>query len=505
MEPIVFDNYGVECLIGKLKISSSCGVDNINSKFLTNTKVYCSIILTKLFAQSLETSCIPDEWKVGRVVPLHKSGDKHSPNNYRPVSLTSLCCKTMEHVIYSHIVNFLENNSFFTKFQHGFRKSFSCETQLICFTHDLHTILDRGSITDCIFLDFAKAFDTVPHELLLFKLSKLNLDPNVLAWLHCFLTNRYQFVNVNGTNSAFSPVNSGVPQGSVLGPLLFLIYINDLPTNISSSISLFADDCVIYKEISSDSDAIALQSDVDRVLQWCELWQMKLNINKCKSMRVSRSKTQAFCYSINNVPLEDVLSYKYLGVHIASTLSWKTHINYVVNNANRMLGYLRRNFNQATSSLKLLLYKTLVRPKLEYAAAVWDPNTASLCSELESVQNRASRFILSNYHRTSSVSSMKASLSLPLLEHRRKVFRLCLFHKIYHCNSILRSRLLSSSSYMSCRIDHQHKVHVPSCRTNLFQDSFVPSTCASWNRLPRSVAEIRNEIAFRSAITNLFS
>lgn len=194
-------------------------------------------------------------------------------------------------------------------------------------------------------------------------------------------------------------------------------------------------------------------------------------------------------------------------MHI-STLSWRTHVNYVVNNANCTRGYLRRNFNQATSSLKLLLYKTLERPKLEYAASVWDLNTASLCSELESVHNRASRFILSNYHHTSSVTAMKASLSflsLPLLEHRRKVFHLCLFHKIYHSNPILRNKLLSSSSYMSSRIDHQHKVHVPSCCTNLFQDFFVPNTCASWNRLPRSVAEIGNEVAFPSAITNLFS
>lgn len=436
---------------------------------------------------------------------MHKSGDRHSPNNYRPVSLTSICCKIMEHVIYSHIIKFLESNSFFTKFQHGFRKSFSCETQLISFTHDLHTVLDRGSITDCIFLDFAKAFDTVPHDLLLLKLSNLNLDPNILAWLNCFLTNRYQFVTVNSINSDFSSVNSGVPQGSVLGPLLFLIYINDLPTNISSSISLFADDCVIYREIASDCDVSALQSDSNRVLQWCDRWKMKLNINKCKSMRISRLNTQTFCYSINNVPLEDVSTYKYLGVHISSTLSWKTHINYVINNANRTLGYLRRNFNQATSSLKLLLYKTLVRPKLEYAASVWDPNTASLCNELESIQNRASRFILSNYHRTSSVTSMKESLSLPLLERRRKIFRLCLFHKIYHSNPTLRNRLLSRPSYVSSRIDHHHKVHVPSCRTNLFQDSFVPSTCASWNRLPRSVADIGDEIAFRSAVTNLFS
>ena len=128
--------------------------------------MYSSIILTKLFEQSLDTGCVPEDWRVGKVIPLHKSGDKHCPNNFRPISLTSIPCKIIEHVIYSHLANFLESNSFFNKAQHGFRKTFSCETQLLCFTHDLHSILDRGSLTDCIFLDFSKAFDKVTHELL---------------------------------------------------------------------------------------------------------------------------------------------------------------------------------------------------------------------------------------------------------------------------------------------------------------------------------------------------
>lgn len=364
MDPVIFDVSGIQKIIENLKISSSCGIDNINSKFLINTKLYCSIILNKLFEQSLETGCIPNDWKVGKVIPLHKSGNTHCPDNFRPISLTSIPCKIMEHVIYSHLVSFLESNSFFTIAQHGFRKSFSCETQLICFTHELHCILDHGSQADCIYLDFSKAFDKVSHELLFLKLRNLNIDPNVLAWLICFLSNRSQFVTANNFDSHPLPVRSGVPQGSVLGPLLFLIYINDLPTNISSSINLFADDCVIYHKINDNNDVSCLQSDINKVMDWCNTWNMKLNINKCKHMHISRNSSPASTYHINNVFLETVLSYKYLGVHISSNLSWKTHIHYIINNADRMLGYIRRNFSHSSSSIKLLLYKTLVRSKL---------------------------------------------------------------------------------------------------------------------------------------------
>lgn len=173
------------------------------------------------------------------MIPVHKSGDVFSPFNYQPISLTSIPCKLLEHVIYSNLMSFLESNSFFTVYQHGFRKNHSCETQLITFTNDLCSLLDLTSVVDCVFIDFAKAFDCVSHSLLLYKLSKLNIDTNVLRWIECFLHNRFQYVSVNGNESPPCPVTSGVPQGSVLGPLLFLLYMNNLPDTIPSSIRLF--------------------------------------------------------------------------------------------------------------------------------------------------------------------------------------------------------------------------------------------------------------------------
>lgn len=506
MERVVVDWVGILPLIKNLKVSSSSGVDGINSKFLKNTEVYSSIILAQIFTQSMNSSILPDDWKVGKVVPLFKSGDSHNPSNYRPISITSISCKLFEHVIYSHLVTFLEDNAFFSSCQHGFRKSFSCETQLISFTHDLFCALDNEFFVDCIFLDFSKAFDLVSHQLLCMKLRKLNIDSHILAWIENFLSNRTQFVTANEFDSTYCSVTSGVPQGSVLGPLLFLIYINDLPSTITSSIRLFADDCVLYRTISSDSDLSTLQSDLNKVCNWCVTWQMRLNINKCKTMRISRrfNPTEIFMYKIEGRHLEATKSYKYLGVHITHNLSWETHVNYIVNNANRTLGYLRRNFSSAPSDLKSVLYKTLIRPKLEYACAVWDPGHDYLTNALESAQNRSARFILANYSRTSSVTSMKLTLNLPSLSLRRKIARLNLFHKIYHFNPILKNELLSNPSYISQRTDHPYKVSVPQCRTNQFFHSFIPKTSNEWNHLPTSIATIIDARAFRSAVESYF-
>uniref|UniRef100_A0A147BJF6 Putative tick transposon n=1 Tax=Ixodes ricinus TaxID=34613 RepID=A0A147BJF6_IXORI len=258
MSAIEFDEEGIYHIIKNLKLSSSAGVDELNSKVLKNTNTLTSKILTLIFTQSLTTGCIPDDWKVGKIVPISKKGDKFSPLNYRPISLTCIPCKIMEHVIFSKLVSFLEMNKFFYPYQHGFRKGFSCESQLSAFIHNLHCNLDNNIQTDAVFLDFSKAFDRVPHNRLMLKLSQLNLDANVISWINCFLTGRTQFVLANNHSSYPSSVTSGVPQGSVLGPLLFLIYINDLPISVVSNIRLFADDCVIYRSIISPADNIIL-------------------------------------------------------------------------------------------------------------------------------------------------------------------------------------------------------------------------------------------------------
>lgn len=502
MPPVVVDAPGIVKLIETLPNHSSPGHDGINVKFLKNTSALSSIILARIFQQSIDSSSLPPMWKIGKIVPVFKSGDKTNPVNYRPISLTSVCCKLLEHVIFRNLVNFLETNSFFTPAQHGFRKTYSCETQLISFTHKLHCILDRSSCVDCIFLDFSKAFDKVSHKLLLYKLQQLNIDSSLLMWIECFLTHRSQFVSANGHNSLPGQVHSGVPQGSVLGPLLFLIYINDLPSLVKSNVHLFADDCVIFREVLTDYDTNTLQSDLNVVANWCNSWRMELNINKCKTMRVSRINNTSFCYYLNDTPLEAVDSYKYLGVHITSNLTWSLHIQNIINNANRMLGYLRRNFYNAPLELKLLLFKTLIRSKLEYATTVWDPHHENLINALEMVQNNSVRFILSNYSRGSSITAMKSIIGLPSLSSRRKVSRLTLFHKLYHHVS-LRNELIPRPVYFSSRIDHRHKVGFHPSNTKAFYQSFVPLTSREWNHLPEEIVTIADNQLFRACVANI--
>lgn len=261
---------------------------------------------------------------------------------------------------------------------------------------------------------------------------------------------------------------------------------------------------VIYREILTNADHLALQTDLDHITSWCDTWLMRLNVSKCKAMRVSRSISHDVpCdYTLNHSNLNHVSSYKYLGVYISNNFSWNTHVDYITNNANRTLGYLRRNFSLAPTDLKLLLYKTLVRPKLEYASSIWDPHTNCLIDSIEAIQNRSARFILSNFFRTASVTSMKANLHLPALSLQRKSSRLCLFHKIFHCNPALSNTLLQRPSYVSYRNDHQFKVGVPSARTNLYFDSFIPKTANEWNHLPVSVAAITDVTLFKTAVCN---
>lgn len=219
-------------------------------------------------------------------------------------------------------------------------------------------------------------------------------------------------------------------------------------------------------------------------------------------MRITRKATFTATYNLNNTPLELVDSYKYLGVILSSDLSWNLHVTYVINNANRMLGYLKRNFFLAPSSLKLFLYKTLVRSKLEYAASIWDPGTTYLTDSIESVQNKSARFILANYNRTASVTSMKDILLLPSLAHRRRITSICLFHKIFHHNPVLRNQLFTPPSFLSARLDHQHKVGVPSCRYNKYFNSFIPRVAKEWNQLPSSLASIVDCALFRTSVSN---
>lgn len=255
---------------------------------------WCAKYLHVLYTRCLNEAAVPDDWRDARIVPLHKSGDKTLIQNYRPISLTSTACKMLEHIIHKHITAFIEEHKLLTCMQHGFRRGFSTNTQLVEIIHDFAAAINEGKQTDVIFMDFRKAFDKVSHNKLLHKLSYILQNNKLLAWIKSYLTNRRQFVTLNSASSDKVPVDSGVPQGSVLGPLLFLLYINDIVDQISVGIRLYADDCVLYEKISSVDDQIRLNDAFKSIVTWCNDWQMEINFDKTVFMRISL-KISLYC------------------------------------------------------------------------------------------------------------------------------------------------------------------------------------------------------------------
>ena len=255
----------VDNLLKSIKTDKSPGPDLIHNRVLHETKDIIKVPLTNLFNKSLETGVIPDIWKTANVTPIYKKGCKSDPNNYQPVSLTSTVCKLLEKLVRNKIELHMQEHHLWTDCQHGFRSGRSCCTQLLGVIDDWSRGLDEGLSTDVIYLDYRKAFDSVPHQRLLVKLKAYGIDGNILKWIENFLTGRSQKVVINGECSDKAEVTSGIPQGSVLGPLLFLVYVNDLPRGLNCTAALFADDTKLYKIIRSDVDRAALQNDLNQV------------------------------------------------------------------------------------------------------------------------------------------------------------------------------------------------------------------------------------------------
>ena len=322
MKPITVSTDGVRKLLNGLNIHKATGPDGISPRLLKTLSDELAPVLTVLFQASINQGILPQEWKKANVVPIFKKGERSKAENYRPISLTSVICKMLEHVLCSQILDHCDKNNILTNAQFGFRKRRSCETQLLLTIQDLASTVDCKGQIDVILLDFSKAFDKVPHQRLLHKLTYYGIDGNTNQWVRAFHENRTQQVILDGTTSKSAPVLSGIPQGSVLGPLLFLLFINDLPDCISAGATarLFADDCVLYRTFKSEEDASLLQQDLNHLQQWETNWQMAFHSQKCQV--TNKKKIIKKPYIIHNHILEEVDSAKYLGVHIHKNLSW---------------------------------------------------------------------------------------------------------------------------------------------------------------------------------------
>ena len=338
---------GVLKLLNGLNPHKASGPDEISTRFLKTTATVIAPILTVIFQSSIDQGKVPDDWKSANVTPLYKKGDKAKASNYRPVSLTSVCCKIVEHIIHSQVIRHLETNNILADEQHGFRKRRSCESQLINTVEDLTRGLNARQQIDAILLDFSKAFDKVPHERLAMKLHYYGVRGHTLHWIKSFLSDRQQRVVVDGVSSKPAPVTSGVPQGTVLGPLLFLVYINDLPSTVQSRARLFADDCLLYRTIKGEQDTAILQHDLDQLQQWESDWMMSFNPEKCEVIRITnKRKIIRADYSIHGHVLGTTDQAKYLGVTIDSKITWGPHISNITRKANNTLAFLRQEHQQ---------------------------------------------------------------------------------------------------------------------------------------------------------------
>jgi hypothetical protein len=499
MPHIQVSEEGVRKQLQGLDSNKAAGPDGISPRVLKELADSLSAPLAEIFQTTIDTGTTPTQWKTALVTPIFKKGDKHRASNYRPVSLTAVCCKLCEHVIAKAMLNHMDSHMLLSDLQHGFRRKRSCESQLIIFVDELARGVSRGQQIDAVVMDFSKAFDVVQHGSLLVKLNYYGIRGSTLKWIDSFLTNRSQRVVVDGDMSEVAPVTSGVPQGSVLGPILFLVYINDMPECISSTSRLFADDTIVYRPVSNEGDCQILQKDLQALERWETLWGMSFNPSKCNVVRITRKKKPLkLPYMLKNEELESAATAGYLGVTISQDLSWNTHIAKVIAKGNRALGFLRRNINTRSITTKSNAYNTIVRPTLEYAASVWAPGYKTLISALEAVQRRAARYVSNDYRRRESVTNMMLKLGWESLEERRNKSRVSVIYKIVNKliaipdTQLVRNRAPTRG--------HDLKFHRIATRTNYHKDSFFPTAISLWNALPPDLVKLKDTEHFRKAL-----
>ena len=487
MPDVVVDQEGVLKLLKDIKVNKAVSPDGIPNKALKLAADEIAPVITFIFQQSLDESYLPEDWRRADITPIFKKGSKAEPSNYLPVSLTTVLCKHLEHMIDSQMMSHFDSHGVLPDCQHAFRKMRSCETQLITTLHDPATNHNKSITTDIAVLDFSKAFDVVPHQHLLLKLDYYGIRNKTLDWIRAFLTQRQQRVVVNGKKSDWDlhVVVSGVPQGTVSGPHDFIAFINDIAQDITLCIRLFTDDSIIYRSVQEKKDEQKFQEDLDRLINWAELWGMKFNAAKCKVMCISRKRSPGKpSYVMLGETLEEVTSTQYLGVYIQNSLKWDLQTQHAAGKATRALNFLMRNFHNCTKKIKEKLYSTLVKPHLQYASAAWNPGTKKNKELLEKVQSRAARYVVGDFQKTSSVTGMLKELNWETVEESRIKSRIRTLHKIITNQLAIDGQKYFKDKPQRKRRGHDRQLVLHETPySTVMKDSFFAEAVECWNSL----------------------
>ena len=467
------------------------GYDNFPVVFLIECAEELSFPLCSIFNKTIDQGVFPSLLKFNNIVPIYKSeGDKSRVESYRPISIQPVISKLFERIVNRALRRHIEQ--FICEEQHGFTPTKSTVTNLLCYKDYISCAFDDGVQVHSIYTDLRKAFDTVCHDFLLLKMSNyFGIRENELKWFRSYLSERYQRVILKGVESDWTHVTSGVPQGSILGPSLFLMYINDLPLCLRNSrCLLFADDVKVFKRVSTVKDCLDLQKDLVSLSQWCSIWQMNFNLSKCNFINFSlkRGLNIPFEYFLNDCILKEVDHNKDLGVHFMSTLSFSLHISTVVNKAFRMFGFIKRTMKPFNNTFLLkVLYNAYIRSCLDYCSPVWCPNNKCMTNKLERVQKKFVKFLCflnSVDYSNNRYEELCKHFQLTTLEQRRKITDLVLFHKILHgkvkCPSLLSCIFLNVPPK---RTRHTKAFSVKNCRLQVRKNDFIPRTISNANAL----------------------
>ena len=512
-ESLKFSSEDILSAISEIGTNSAAGPDGISALLLKRCAHCLLEPLKYIWSESFRNGVVPIFYKNSLICPLFKKGDRAKASNYRPISMTSHIIKIFERVLRKKIVHFLEENSILSSYQHGFRSGRSCLTQLLGHFDDVCSGLVEGRDTDSIYLDYAKAFDRVDHRLLILKLKKYSFHPMMIRWISSFLSNRTQEVVVGGGRSCRGDIISGVPQGTVLGPVLFIIFINDLEQNISSSnIRFFADDTRITKQISTVDDVRLLQDDLDLVCRWSGENNMQLHEHKFELMShrcfpsslfdVLPFSVEQCSYSVSGVvSLYPTPELRDLGLVVSSDLSWSSHINKITTTARSMASWVLSVFLSRDAVVMMTLYKSIVRSHIEYCCPLWHPTKICDIQAIESIQRCYTRKIngMSGFNYWERLKCLK----LMSLQRRRERYIILQVWKILNnispndINIKFRpARRLGVQALVPSLISTSSATN-----QSIYDRSFAVVGPRLWNVLPRSLTTLSSAAQFKSSLT----
>ena len=494
----------IETAIDQIKEYSASGPDEIPSKVIKELKMELLLPLAMLFTKSIESGKIPEEWRDADVVPIFKKGRRSEPGNYRPVSLTIITGKLLERIVKDRITNHIESNNLLSNSQHGFRSGRSPQTNLIEYLNLTTKWLDEGKSFDVLYLDFAKAFDVVCHDRLVLKLKQFGIEGKIGRWLDDWLRGRRQRVRVDGSHSEWERVVSGVIQGSVLGGPLFDIFIDDIDLAVLlARIFKFADDSKIAKIIANEVDRRQMQKIIDNLSAWAKLWGMRFNISKCKVLHMGNNNPE-YEYTLDGVKINRAEEEKDLGVWIQTSLKPSKHCATAAKTANFAMGQLLRAFHYRKKSNLIPLYKTFVRPRLEFAASAWSPWNEGDIQTLEKVQERLLRQI-PDIRGNSYEERLKDAGLTTLKERRKRGDAIETFKTLGGFNRVDKNawfklaeddaRATRSTATVTREGEEERKTNIlrsETVRLDIRKNFYTVRTVREWNHLPENVRRQTN-------------